>query len=323
MTAAADQPRVIPSAQSARPLQSPPPKTKLVVRRLPATMTEAEFFGVVSRWINDKTCNYKYFVPGHVPRNGTKEPLPATAYAGFRDPQDMARFGREFRTVQELGHEVLVEYAPYQAPLEDDGEEPPVDELAGTIGAHPVYKAFVAHLKDPTVELVPLVAPKPKPKAPTPKPSASQPSSRKGKKKEKASTNASEGASGSEPGSSTKKANKKAPKKKSSKQNVQSQSQGSTENGTAPGKKEGPKESNQSKERKPRNRSKQNPKGNQSASQNGSQNSGTSEQNGNARAPRQNQNQNQNQAQGGGQSKPKQRKPRPPREQQAAPRPSG
>jgi hypothetical protein len=198
------------------PANSPPStdsifKNKLVIRRLPAMMTEEEFFRAVEPWINSETCAFKYFVPGHISRGDTKDPKPSTAYAGFNTRDALIAFGQQHITIEAFGDEAIVEYAPYQAPLETNRKK---DELSGTIIDNAVFKSFVARLKDPSLEPVPLVAPKPKARGQLPNGSKDgQPSTRKPSKKKSADAD-----SGSSTGKKSRKsASQKASKKKGAK----------------------------------------------------------------------------------------------------------
>ncbi|ANB14545.1 hypothetical protein AWJ20_2142 [Sugiyamaella lignohabitans] len=155
--------------QQAAPAKSPTPpvqahpepeKLKVVIRLLPPEIKEKAVLDLLSPWVNINTCNYIYFSEGHVSKKGTKDPLPSTAYAGFKNAGLLKTFIREFRTLDiqgklpELGPNVAIEYAPYQKGLRPSKPDP----LAGTLEDDPVYKSFVQRLSDPTVVQVPLIA---------------------------------------------------------------------------------------------------------------------------------------------------------------------
>jgi hypothetical protein len=137
-------------------------RNKLVIRLLPPTLGEDEFSNLVCEWINDDTCEYRYFVAGHVSTKGSKLPIHSRAYAGFKDLTMLQTFVGEFKKkiAPQLEGNPIVEYAPYQNRLKSSR---PDESMAGTIYNDPVYQSFLAHLKDPSLTLVPLVSEKKKP----------------------------------------------------------------------------------------------------------------------------------------------------------------
>lgn len=52
------------------------PKLKAVIRRLPASMSEAEFHITTSDYINKDTCEWIMFVPGKVPEELVIQRIP-------------------------------------------------------------------------------------------------------------------------------------------------------------------------------------------------------------------------------------------------------
>lgn len=146
---------------------------KLVIRLLPPEMTEHDFLGLVSPWINYRTCDYYYYVKGRVSSKSAKLPTPSRAYAGFNSLEPLREFYRQFKRsiILQIDYQSgwgagastmtpIVEYAPCQGKL----REFDAPNSSGTIESDPFYKKFIESLSDPKIELPSLVPPPP-PKA--------------------------------------------------------------------------------------------------------------------------------------------------------------
>ncbi|KAK9812741.1 hypothetical protein WJX72_002893 [[Myrmecia] bisecta] len=127
-----------------------PARTKVVVRKLPPALKEADFLEVVNKsW--EGRYRWFSFVQGKV---GSKRTVYSRAYLDFTDPADVAGFhsqldGHVFVSEKGSQYRCSVEYAPFQrVPLGKVKRDP----REGTLEEAADYIAFVEELaKQPTL----------------------------------------------------------------------------------------------------------------------------------------------------------------------------
>ncbi|XP_076250760.1 UPF3 regulator of nonsense mediated mRNA decay [Rhynchophorus ferrugineus] len=123
------------------------PLTKVVIRRLPPTMTQEEFLNQVSPV---PEYNYIYYVKGDM---SLGEHSFARAYINFICPEDVYSFKERFDNyvfVDNKGHEyaAVVEFAPFQKIPKKRGKNR-MDPKCATIETDTYYLDFVAALNKP------------------------------------------------------------------------------------------------------------------------------------------------------------------------------
>ncbi|XP_030754632.1 regulator of nonsense transcripts 3B-like [Sitophilus oryzae] len=130
-----------------RPEKKEKPLTKVVIRRLPPTMTQEQFLNQVSP-VPDY--NYLYYVKGDMTLG---ENAFARAYINFVCPEDVYSFKERFDNyvfVDTKGHEyaAVVEFAPFQKIPKKRGKNR-MDPKCNTIESDSYYLDFVAILSKP------------------------------------------------------------------------------------------------------------------------------------------------------------------------------
>ncbi|KAL1497311.1 hypothetical protein ABEB36_008295 [Hypothenemus hampei] len=130
-----------------KPDKKDKPPTKVIIRRLPPTITKDEFINQVSP-IPDY--NYLYHVKGDM---SLGENAFSRAYINFVCPEDVYSFKEKFDNyvfVDNKGHEytAVVEFAPFQKTPKKRGKSR-IDPKSGTIETDTYYLEFVANLNKP------------------------------------------------------------------------------------------------------------------------------------------------------------------------------
>jgi len=133
-------------------MSKPKEKTKLrlVVRRLPAQLTEEQFKNTVQKHLD--YVDFWYFVSGQVT---DKKVTNSSAYLNFTTQEALQQFWQEFNGhmfITSRGKELktIIDYAPYQ---KVPRQKKKVDNRENTIESDPEYLAFVEKLKEPQVLL--------------------------------------------------------------------------------------------------------------------------------------------------------------------------
>ncbi|ODQ66347.1 hypothetical protein NADFUDRAFT_64922 [Nadsonia fulvescens var. elongata DSM 6958] len=125
-------------------------KLKIIVRQLPPTLDEEEFFDSIKEWVNDETTSVKYYVQGKIPKNPSKNTQVSRAYICFRNETYLIDFFNAFNgtvlsDLKNVKYLSLIEYAPFQAvPVES-----PIDKKEATIEQDSHYIRFVEGKDDP------------------------------------------------------------------------------------------------------------------------------------------------------------------------------
>ncbi|KAJ4457811.1 putative Regulator of nonsense-mediated decay; UPF3 [Paratrimastix pyriformis] len=115
-------------------------RTKVLVRNLPPTMSEAQFLHLLDQSYANKY-DFFFFVQG---KSTAKKFEFSTAFINFKNPSDVISFNDDFDgyPFPEAQTRALVEYAPNQKVPKPSEEER--QSIAGTIFQDPDYLAFVA-----------------------------------------------------------------------------------------------------------------------------------------------------------------------------------
>eukprot|EP01102_Stenamoeba_stenopodia_P005377 TRINITY_DN1599_c0_g1_i1.p1 TRINITY_DN1599_c0_g1~~TRINITY_DN1599_c0_g1_i1.p1 ORF type:complete len:380 (+),score=90.25 TRINITY_DN1599_c0_g1_i1:59-1141(+) len=119
------------------------PKIKVVVRRLPNTLTEEAFLTAIEKW--KEHYDGFYFVAGKLGRSSTR------AYLNFKDPAQVFDFYEKFSVhafVDNKGGEyrAVIEYAPYQKMPKGRRRQ---DQRRGPLETDPDFVKFVEQLNAP------------------------------------------------------------------------------------------------------------------------------------------------------------------------------
>jgi len=138
-------------------------RTKLVVRRLPPTLTEAAFVAELAARLPPQPAApagapplephgvvWLRFLPG---RTGAKRPAPSLAYLALRSEAQVAELAQALHSLAFLSdkgvpYKPAVEYAPAQRVPRPGGRR---DARADTLDAEPEYAAFLEALQAPPV----------------------------------------------------------------------------------------------------------------------------------------------------------------------------
>lgn len=130
-----------------KPERKEKPFTKVIIRRLPPSMTKEQFLNQVSPMPD---YNYMYHVKGDM---SLGEHAFSRAYINFVNPQDVYSFKEKFDNyvfVDSKGHEytAVVEFAPFQKVPKKRGKGR-VDPKCNTIETDSYFLEFVANLNKP------------------------------------------------------------------------------------------------------------------------------------------------------------------------------
>ncbi|KAJ6264942.1 hypothetical protein Dda_1095 [Drechslerella dactyloides] len=149
-TASTAQQQASTPAVPSAPAQ-PAPKLKVVIRHLPASMTEQEYNILTADCINKETVEWSSFTPGKVPQDRNKPTTYAIAYARARSTETLVQIKAALNgksLIDSRGQEVRVqvEFAPFQkiprtrGRLRHDGR-------SGTIDNDAEFITFLENLK--------------------------------------------------------------------------------------------------------------------------------------------------------------------------------
>lgn len=128
-----------------------PPRVKVIIRRLPPSMTEETFVQQVEPLAPH---DYLYFVPADW---SLGQFATSRAYINFTDPDDVFLFKDKFDEyvfvdTKGVEYPAIVEFAPFQALPKNKSRK--TDNKSGTIEEDPQFQGFVAALlneaNDPT-----------------------------------------------------------------------------------------------------------------------------------------------------------------------------
>ncbi|KAF3191009.1 hypothetical protein TWF788_007195 [Orbilia oligospora] len=145
------QPSVAPAAAPAPAPPPPAPKLKIVIRHLPASMTEQEYNVLTADVINKDTVEWSSFTPGKVPQDRNKPTTFSIAHARARSTETLIQIkaglnGKPLTDSRGQEYTVQVEFAPFQKFPQQKGRLRH-DARSGTIDNDPDFISFLENLK--------------------------------------------------------------------------------------------------------------------------------------------------------------------------------
>lgn len=128
------------------------PKLKLVVRCLPAQLTESSFASSIEKF--NELIDFWYYEPGRITE---KKTVNSRAYINFISTQGLEQFftfynGHTFVTNKGKEQKAIIEYAPSQK-VPSKGKKKVEDNRVDTIESDPEYLKFLEELESPQVNL--------------------------------------------------------------------------------------------------------------------------------------------------------------------------